>query len=114
MGVTRGDLVLVTAPGDCGKPRPALIVQADLFNETHQSVAVCLITSHLTDAPLFRVDIKSSSRSGLTLDSQVMVDKITTLDRTRLKKRIGSASQDELQAVDRALAVWLGLERPVR
>jgi mRNA interferase MazF len=50
----RGDLVVVALPGDYGKPRPALIVQADLFNETHVSVTVVPVTSTLVDAPLFR------------------------------------------------------------
>ena len=53
MDITRGDVVLVVAPGDYGKPRPAVVVQSDLFNPTHASVVVCPVTSDLIDAPLF-------------------------------------------------------------
>ena len=51
----RGDIVLAVARGDYGKPRPAVIVQSDLFNATHASLLVCLLTSELIDAPLFRL-----------------------------------------------------------
>src|ERR1017187_6373104 len=57
MEIMRGDVVVCAAPGDYGKPRPAVVVQSDLFNGTHASVVVCLITSHLEDAPLFRIPI---------------------------------------------------------
>ena len=61
----RGDLVIVTLAGDYGKPRPALIVQADLFNETHASVTVVPVTSTLVDAPLFRLTVEPSPGTGL-------------------------------------------------
>ena len=67
MEIKRGDVVICAAPGDYGKPRPAVVVQSDLFNGTHSSVAVCLITSHLEEAPLFRIRQKNlwvSSGSG--------------------------------------------------
>jgi mRNA interferase MazF len=56
----RGDIVVVALPGDYGRPRPALIVQADLFNETHASVTVVPVTSTLVDAPLFRLTVEPS------------------------------------------------------
>ena len=69
--VKRGDLVVVAMQGDYGKPRPAVVVQADLFNRTHSSVVMCLITSHLEDAPLFRIPVPSGRTTGLKLQSQV-------------------------------------------
>ncbi len=50
----RGDVVLVAVPGDYGKPRPAVVIQTDLANETHASFVVCPMTSYIQDAPLFR------------------------------------------------------------
>ena len=64
MDVVRGDVVLVVAPGDHGKPRPATVVQSDLFNPTHASVVVCPITSDLADAPLFRVPTSPDTALG--------------------------------------------------
>jgi mRNA interferase MazF len=80
----RGDLVVVALPGDYGKPRPALIVQADLFNETHASVTVVPVTSTLVDAPLFRLTVEPSPGNGLRSPSQLMVDKVTTVSRARV------------------------------
>ena len=65
MEIKRGDIVICAAPGGCGKPRPAVVVQSGLFNETHSSVAVCLITSHLEDAPLFRIPVAAGRTTGL-------------------------------------------------
>ncbi len=72
----RGDIVTVAATGDDGKPRPAVVVQTDLLNDTHASVVVCLITSSLVDAPLLRLTVEPSERNGLRRRSQVMVDKL--------------------------------------
>ena len=110
MGMTRGDLVVVATRGAySGKPRPALVVQADLYNEIHASVTVCLVTSDVIDAPLFRISIPPGSRTGLQTPSQVMVDKIVSVPRSAIAKRIGRCSDDELQRIDDGLRGWLGL-----
>ncbi|HUK41382.1 MAG TPA: type II toxin-antitoxin system PemK/MazF family toxin [Candidatus Acidoferrales bacterium] len=105
----RGDLVVVALPGDYGKPRPALIVQADLFNETHASVTVVPVTSTLVDAPLFRLTLEPSPGNGLRTLSQLMVDKITTVSRARIAQTIGRLEDDVVLRVSRALALWVGL-----
>jgi len=102
--VTRGELVTVALPGDYGKPRPAVVVQADLFNETHATV-----TSTLVNAPLFRLAVEPSSRNGLRALSQVMVDKLTTVRRERIGATIGELEPETLTRVNRALALWLGI-----
>jgi mRNA interferase MazF len=61
----RGDVVVVALAGDYGKPRPALVVQSDLFNETHASVTVVPVTSTLVDAPIFRLTVEPSPANGL-------------------------------------------------
>lgn len=105
----RGDLVVVAVPGDYGKPRPALVVQADFFNETHASLTVVPVTSTLVDAPLFRLTVEPSPGNGLRSLSQLMVDKVTTVARARIGQRIGRLDDDMLPRVNRALALWLGI-----
>jgi mRNA interferase MazF len=77
----RGDVVVVGATGDYGKPRPAVIVQTDAFPETHISVVVCQMTSEVTEASDFRVTIDPSERNGLRTRSQIMADKPVTVRR---------------------------------
>jgi mRNA interferase MazF len=105
----RGDVVLAVARGDYGKPRPAIIVQADLFNPTHASLLVCLLTTELVDAPLFRLTIVPSERNGLHDISQIMVDKLLALPRDRLKERIGTLDDETHNGLNRSLALLLGL-----
>ena len=105
----RGDVVTVALAGDFGKPRPALVVQADFFNETHASTTVLPITSTIVDAPLFRITLDPSPGNGLKKVSQIMVDKAVTVRRQRIGKVIGALGGDTLPAVNRALALWLGI-----
>ncbi len=111
MALTRGAIVVVASRGDyTGKPRPALVVQSDLFNDTHASVTICPITSDRVDAPLFRLTVPAGQRTGLRRSSQVLVDKIVTVPRATLGAEIGRCNPDELEAVEEALRLWLGLE----
>ncbi len=109
MDVRRGDVVVVALPGDYGKPRPALVVQADLFNATHSSVTLLPLTSTVVNAPLFRMTIDPSRDNGLTRVSQIMVDKIITVPRDKVGASIGRLEDDAMLRVGRALAVWLGI-----
>jgi mRNA interferase MazF len=104
----RGDLVTVAVSGDYGKPRPALVVQADAFDE-HPSVIVLPLSSELHDAPLFRVRVEAGGHTGLHVASQIMVDKATTVPRGKLGAQIGHVDGPTLQAVDEALRGFLGL-----
>jgi mRNA interferase MazF len=105
----RGDVVVVALPGDYGKPRPALIIQSDLFNETHASVTIVPVTSTLVDAPIFRLTVDPSPTNGLRSLSQLMIDKVTTVSRTRVAQNIGRLEDDLLLRVSRALALWVGI-----
>ena len=105
----RGDLVVVAMAGDYGKPRPALVVQSDLFNDTHASITIAPVTSTIVDTPLFRVTVEPSRGNGLRLVSQIMVDKVTTVRRQRLGQTIGRLEEDVMLRVSRALALWLGI-----
>jgi mRNA interferase MazF len=108
--VTRGDIVVVATKGVyTGKPRPALVVQADVFNQAHASVTVCPITSESIDAPLFRISLPPGDRTGLNVSSQVMVDKIVSVPRGSIAEAVGRCTTDEINAVSDALKRWLEL-----
>ena len=111
MALSRGAIVVVASRGAyTGKPRPALVVQSDLFNETHASVTICPITTDRVDAPLFRLPVPAGARTGLRRVSQIMVDKIVTVPRTSIGDEIGRCDPTELEAVEDALRLWLGME----
>lgn len=86
------------------------MVQSDLFNETHQSLTVCPLTSDLRDAPLFRLDVAPSATNGVKKPSQVMIDKIVTLPVERIRTPIGKVSHSQLTQIGIALRLWLGLD----
>ena len=104
----RGDLVTIALQGEHGKPRPALVVQSDLFDE-HPSVTILPITSELRDAPLFRVPIKPNEANGLQKPSEVMVDKAQSVPREKIGDTFGHVSAEDMLAVSRSLAVFLGV-----
>ncbi len=104
----RGSVVTVAAPGDYGKPRPALVVQSDFFCE-HPSITLCLITSELRDTPLFRLTVHPSPENGLQRPSQIMVDKIMTVSREKVRDVIGRLDDKSMVEVNRTLALWVGL-----
>lgn len=106
----RGDLVTIALQGDFGKPRPALVIQADLFAE-HSSATVLPITSTLVASPLLRVTLQPSGTNGLTKPSQVMVDKTMTVRRDKLTPPFGRIDTDTLVVVERCLAVFLGIAK---
>ncbi len=104
----RGDLVTVALQGEQGKPRPALVVQGDQFDGL-QGVTVLPLTGVLMEAPLLRVEVEPSPGNGLAKRSQIMVDKPQTPPRGKLGPVFGRLDDATLLAVNRALAVFLGL-----
>jgi mRNA interferase MazF len=105
----RGEIVIVAATGDCGKPRPAVIVQTDAFPPHHASVVVCQMTSELMEAPDFRVTIEPGAENGLQVRSQVMADKPVTIRRERIGRRIGRLRVEDVARLNIALAFVMGL-----
>jgi mRNA interferase MazF len=110
MNYRRGDVVTCAPPGEYGKPRPAVVVQSDLFNPSHDSVTLCPLTSHLIEAGLFRVPIRPSADNGLKSNSQAMADKLTTLRSRRLGAVIGHLADQDLGRIESAVLLWLGLK----
>ena len=107
--IARGQFVTIALQGDHGKPRPALVVQSNLFAAL-PSFAVCPVTSTLREAAdLLRLDVAPSPENGLRLPSQVIIDKITTVAAGRIGQVIGRADDALILRVNRALAVFLGL-----
>ena len=104
----RGDLVTVALSGDYGKPRPAIVIQSDFLPET-DSVLVCLLTTTLRDAPLYRLALPASEATGLREPSQVMVDKIMAVRRDRCGVPIGRIDDGALLALGRLLAFVVGV-----
>ena len=105
----RGDVVTVAVQGDYGKPRPAVVVQSDLFNDSHPSISLLPLTSTIVDSPLIRLTIDPGRENGLSRVSQVMVDKVLTLPRAKIGARIGRLDDDVMIRVTRALAMWLSV-----
>jgi mRNA interferase MazF len=108
--ISRGDLVTVAAPGDFGKPRPAVVIQSDALTGAEvKTVLVCLISSHLVDAATFRLRVEPAAGTGLRQPSQIMVDKIISMPRTRIGRVIGRLDEETMQRLNRALAFVIGL-----
>ena len=98
----------IALQGDYGKPRPALIVQSDLFNE-HPSVTILPVTGELRETPLFRIRVEPTPANGLQKTSDVMVDKAQSVPRERIGDVFGHLGEEEMLAVSRSLAVFLSV-----
>ena len=106
----RGDIFAGVLPGRLGKPRPLLIVQGALLDEgAFVTVTVLPLTSTLLAAPLYRITVQPSQENGLPKVSQIQVDKASTILRTKVGPVIGRLEAPLMVAVDRYLALWLGL-----
>ncbi len=108
--MNRGEIWLVSGGVYASKPRPALVIQDELY-ELDSSVTVIPITSTLIDAPLFRLRLTAAETTGLREDSEAMVDKITTIRRRHAIRRIGRVSNSDLLAIERLLMAHLGIAR---
>lgn len=105
----RGEVWTAAAgSGYAGKPRPVVIVQDDRFDAT-DSVTVCGFTTDPTEAPLFRLLVEPSEQNGLNEPSSLMIDKLTTVRRAKLRERIGRLADEDMVRLDRAVVVFLGL-----
>lgn len=109
----RGDVVLSVLQGDLGKPRPAVVVQADELGPDRLTVIICPTSSDLDPTPAFRPVILPSPLNGLREPSMVMIDKIVAVRRERLRAVIGTLGTEDTRKVDHALFFVLGLGRTV-
>lgn len=105
----RGEIWTVAGgTGYAGKPRPAVIVQDDRFDAT-ASVTICALTTDPTEAPLIRLAIDANERNGLDAPSRLMVDKITTVPKSKVGTRLGELDAEDMVRLNRAMIVFLGL-----
>jgi mRNA interferase MazF len=105
----RGDVVVVALPGDLGKPRPAVVVQANVLNENLRTIMLCPISSFSSDPNFFRVLIEPTPENGLRLPSEIMVEKLQAANRTRNGDVIGRLDDHTLRKLARSLTIALGL-----
>lgn len=106
----RGDILTVTAPGDYGKPRPAVVIQGDAINQAEpRSTIVALMTSALQNAPLLRLTVEATSENGLRATSQIQVNRIVTLPVTKVSLPFGRLTDQQSVELNRLLAVVIGL-----
>lgn len=105
----RGEIWTVAGgAGYAGKPRPVVILQDDSFDAT-ASITVCAFTTDPTEAPLFRLAVTPNDRNGLRALSRLMVDKVTTVPKSKLGPRIGRLDDEDIVRLNRAVLVFLGL-----
>ena len=98
----------IALQGDYGKPRPALIIQSDLFH-AHPSVTILPVTGELRETPLFRIRLEPTPANGLQKVSQAMVDKAQSVPRERIGNVFGHVGEEDMLAISRSLAVFLGV-----
>jgi mRNA interferase MazF len=103
----RGDLVMAVLPGAYGKPRPVVIIQADTVAQPN-SLTVLPLTDEITSDETLRVTIDPSAKNGLPSRSQVMINQTITIRIKRVGQQIGHLSADDMNAVNRALAIFFG------
>ena len=105
----RGEIWTVAGAGDyAGKSRPVVVLQDDRFDAT-SSITVCPFTTDSTSAPLFRLPVEPNERNGLRAPCRVMVDKIVTVPKGKVRDRIGSLGDEDVLRLNRAVLVFLGL-----
>lgn len=105
----RGDIWTVSGGRDyAGKPRPVVIVQDDSFDGT-DSITICAFTSDATDAPLFRLLMEPNDRNGLRAVSRLMVDKVTTVPKSKIGTQAGRLDDEDIVRLNQAMMVFLGL-----
>ena len=109
----RGEIWTVSGGKDyAGKPRPVVVVQDDRFTDL-DSVTVCPFTTDATEAPLIRRPVEPSSDNGLAASSRIMVDKISSVPRSKIGQRIGRLEDEHMLWVSRAVVVFLGIAGPI-
>lgn len=105
----RGEIWTVAGgKGYAGKPRPAVILQEDCFDAT-DSITLCIFTTDETEAPLFRLAVTPNAGNGLRAPCRLMVDKITTVPKSRIGTRIGRLDEADVRHLNRAILIFLGL-----
>src|SRR5581483_2748225 len=108
----RGDIWTVAGGKDyAGKPRPVVVIQDDSFDAT-DSITICAFTTDEAEAPLFRLPVEPNERNGLRTVCRLMVDKITTVPKSKIGARVGRLTDEDMVRLNRAVLVFLGIAAP--
>jgi len=110
VAVTSGDVVIV-AYGELGRPRPAVVVQADELGDATTTVLACPITSEVAEKLPIRPIIEAAESNGLRIRSQIMTDRMLAVPRDRVRQVIGIIDAPTSDRLDGALLLVLGLAR---
>lgn len=110
--VKRGDIYYAdlspVVGSEQGGKRPVIVVQNNTGNEFSPTVIVAVLTSKLKKRLPTHIDI-ISGEGNLAMDSTVLLEQIKTIDKTRLKKYIGSVTEQKMGEINQAMLVSLGL-----
>lgn len=106
----RGDRVILNLGKNVGKPRPAVIIQNDILNSTLDTTVVMPLTSDIQPGDTFRCTIQESKSSGLTCDSQVMIEKISQIPVDKISKKIGKLTKTQIVRIETRLFTVLGIK----
>jgi len=110
--VRRGEIWTVAGGKDyAAKPRPVVILQDDRFDMTG-SITVCVFTTDPAEAPLFRLPVEPNEGNGLRAACRLMVDKMTTVPKTKIGVRVGGLADEDIVRLNRAVLVFLGIASP--
>jgi len=104
----RGDIITVAISGDYGKPRPAVVIQADWLDDS-DSVLICQVTTEWRSAPLYRLTVPMTGQTGLREASYVMAEKIFAVRRVKCGAVIGHLPEAAKIALNRMLVEVIGL-----
>ena len=112
MKLEKGDIIVIQNKNQTytSKPRPAIVYQNSLFGKKVESVTIVPISSTLLDAEPFRITLLPNIKNGLIKPSQAMTDKLTTIHKSDIDKKIGIISNLQLQKIDDAIKIWLGID----
>ncbi len=107
--MNQGDIVIAVLSGDYGKPRPTVLVQSHALLDS-ESLLLCPLTSDVSTAGPFRLEIQATSDNGLQQASVAMTDKITAVPRRRCREVVGRLAEAEVKAIDAGLIFVFGLD----
>jgi mRNA interferase MazF len=106
----RGDVVVLNLGANVGKPRPALVLQNDILNETLQTTIVIPFSSDIQSVDTFRYVISATSSNGLQVTSQIMIDKISQIKQDKIQKVIGHITKKQMDEIEARLLAVLGIK----
>ncbi len=104
----RGDIVIVAPPSPFNKPRPALVVQAFVFDGMER-LTVALISSDLTRPGAFRIPVGPTAMNGLRKPCEIQIDHLQTVELRSVGSVAGEADPATMRKVDTAMRLFFGL-----